>query len=115
MALTQTLKDWMRDQTRYHMTDMSRVKPEFRFSERENALYLNSCAGVIRFTSRDLDEMAKFRNIFVNRFSQLIDGAAKKTDFFSLYKDIISSKWSRKARLKYKANLRTRMRMKIAS
>ena len=92
---------------------MKGVVPEHRFSHRENALYLNSCAGMIKFTSRDYVEMDRFRNNYLNRFVRLDPKSTR--DFFHLYKEVFDARWSRKSRIKYVANFRTRLRMKIAS
>lgn len=109
MALQKTIKKWIKDQITYHKTDMSSVIPEHRFSMAENAIYLNSCAGLIKFTSRDVVEMETFRNIFVNRF----EGIKENKNFFRLYSEIMKEKWSSKSRLRYRANARTMVRMKI--
>ena len=109
--MSETINKWIKSQIAYHKTDMSSVSPEIRFSEKENAIYLNSCAGLIRFTSRSQHEMEKFRNIFANKFSQ----AKNNKDFFKIYSCALKEKWSSKTRIKYKANLRTRLRMKVES
>lgn len=110
MGFKSTIKNWVKESVRTSLTDMSRVQPEIRFSQKENAIYLNSCAGLIKFKSYDPKEFEFFRNNFVNRFNMVEDG----DHFFKLYKEIFKTKWTKRARVKYIANLRTRMRMKIA-
>lgn len=112
MGMSATIKKWAKDQIKYHTIDMSGVKPEIRCSS--TSFYLNSCAGLVEFRSRDRLDMDKFRNGFMNRFQLLINNNSKNREYFSLYREILRSKWSKHARVKYKANLRTRMRLKIA-
>ena len=108
----ETISDWVKQKIQYHTASMDSVEPFSRFSSKENAIYLNSCAGLIRFTSRDQYEIDLFRNVFVNEFHRI---ESNKKAYFSLYSRIINRTWSDKARVKYKANLRTMLRYKIAS
>jgi len=114
-VVKETIKQWVREQTTYHMADMSYVRPEMRFCDKDHAFYFNSCAGLIKFTSRDMYEFTMFRNVYCNEFKMLIDSDSSRKAFFALYKRIKNRKWSKHARVKYTANLRTRLRLGIAS
>jgi len=96
------------------MTDMSDVTPEHRIGK--GGIFLNSVAGTIRFIPRREADLNQFRDTFLNRFhvlSQMWErGVSKDAEFFQLYEDIRKFKW-KKSRIKYKANLHTRIRSKF--
>ena len=116
--MKETIKQWIKEQKTYHLADMSYVRPEIRYCDKDRAVYLNSCAGLIKFTSRDRYEFQVFRNTYANQFNQLADRKyppVSRKEFFALYKKMMKRKWSKEARIKWTANLRTRVRMKFAS
>ncbi len=102
---------WVKKLASKQCVDLSGVKPEIRF--RDNHIWLNSAAGNIEFFSKDWRELCKFRNDAANRFCELI--SCSKDDIFSrdeinrrmfiLYRNIRS-----KYKVKYRANLRTRLK-----
>lgn len=96
---------WLKQMVRYHMTDMSGVRPECRSNGR--AIYLNSWAGLIEYKPKDWRDLVRFRDDVVNRFEALLsvpEGSERRRLMFELY-DYARSQY----RVKYRANLRTRL------
>jgi len=101
------LKKSLRGWAHYQWVDMSGVKPEFR--QRENLISLNSEAGTIDFRPRKSSDLYVFRDRYLNRFEVLArkatEGGKVARELFDLYEEIRKT-----FRVKYKANLRTRVR-----
>jgi len=101
------LKIYLKSQT----TNMGGVKPEQRY--RDNRFYFTSPAGDLTVIVKQIKHnhnVSRFRDAFINRFEQI----TKESEYFELYKEIFETKGNR-WRVKYKANLHTRLKGKLCS
>lgn len=107
------IKKWMTEQVHNQTVDMSNVQP--RLDYRDWSIFFNSCAGLIQFKAKGVQDLADFRNNWANKFHVLMEAHYKGVDvsenFFALYGEILSSN----VKVKYTANLRTRLRLKKCS
>ena len=101
------IKESLSDYLRYHVADMSGVKPSYRYSAKNNTFYLDSCAGMIRFKPRGQLELETFRSNWINKFDRLCSSDAKKSEFLKFYRELLSQV----KRATYKANMRTKLRL----
>lgn len=104
------LKKSLKGYLHYQWVDMSGVKPEFR--QRENLISLNSEAGTIDFKPRKMSDLYRFRDRYLNRFETLANritaGESMSRELFDLYDEI-----RKNFRVKYRANIRTRVRSRF--
>lgn len=99
------IKDFIHSQT----VSWENVTPTMtsKFESRRGwVTYLNSSAGLISYTTKKENELAKFRNDAVNKFSLLVNERASQKQFLKLYKYILKN-WD----CSYKANANTRLKM----
>ena len=99
--------NWVQSQLHYQSASFQGVTPEFRTVE--GIVYLNSCAGLIRFKPGTPKELTRFRDDVLNRFFALTQrhkvGDRVTADMFALYRHA-----RRTYRVSYKANLNTRLK-----
>jgi len=93
----------VRSQAKLQWTDMKAVKPEVRLTN--GTFYLNSEAGLIRYTPRTTKDLTQFRDTYVNRFVAVTADYNRKA-LFHLYAEIRTQ--VKKA--SYRGNVRTRLR-----
>lgn len=108
--MLELLKRKVKGYLHYQWVDMSGVRPEFR--QRENLISLNSEAGTIDFKPKKPADLYMFRDRYLNRFDVLSrkasEGAEVARELFDLYEEI-----RKNFRVKYRANLRTRVRSRF--
>ncbi len=101
------LRKSIKGYVRHQWVDMGQVKPEAR--SLPHLISLNSEAGTIDFRIRNQKDLCRFRDHYLNRFHELIakhkDGEKITRELFVLYDEI-----RRHFRVKYRANVRTRLR-----
>lgn len=107
------IKNWMKSSWDYQWSDMSGVIPRQQWSEKDRAFFLNSSAGLIKYKPKNDKDLQRFRDKYVNQFDVIMmcpnDGLKEKM-FFLLYQEI-----KKNERVKYKGNIRTRLRGKFWS
>lgn len=103
------IKKWAQEKVYEQTVDMGNVQP--RLDYRDWSIFFNSCAGVIQFKAKGVQELADFRNKWANKFHTLVEahnrGVDVSNNFFILYGDILASN----VKIKYRANIRTRLRL----
>jgi len=104
------IKKWVKEKVYEQTVDHGNVQP--RLDYRDWSIFFNSCAGLIQYKAKGVQDLADFRNNWANKFHILVDAHGRGLDvtdnFFNLYGDILRSN----VQVKYKANLRTRLRLK---
>ena len=104
------IASWIEEKVHEQMVSMDSVEPRMDF--RDNTIYFNSCAGLLSFHTKNHVELSRYRDNWANKFGALLDahknGVDVRDNFFKLYAQILSSN----VKVKYKANVRTRLRLK---
>lgn len=103
------LSEYLKDQVRYQAMDLSGVKIQHKFHEKTAKFFIDSCAGLITYRAKGADDIARFRNKWVNRIELLrlleVQGEDVNEKIFSLYEEILSSE-----KVSYEANANTRLK-----
>lgn len=117
LSLGKVLKKHFKDVIDFHKSDISSVFPEVRYGNVRNqqAIWLNSCAGLIEFRSGGTEDIATFRNKFVNAFVRFTDKPhAPRKCILKLFKEIKDQKWKyRKTSVRHTAPVLTKLSMRI--
>ena len=94
------------------MSDHSSVKITTRYSERFNKFFIDSRAGLLTYKPKDLNDMTRFRNTWINKIELLKEKEDKgdniNSELFSLYSEIL-----RKEKISYEANINTRLKKNL--
>jgi len=92
--------------------DYSPTKPFYSWSEARNEFYIVSELGTLIYRSDKAREISRFRNKWINRFDSIcknFENEKKITrELFRFYREI-----REESGVKYRANLRSRLRAKI--
>jgi hypothetical protein len=102
-----SLSNWIENYCRAQLAEHTNVEPVAKWSERERCFYIDSVAGLLKYKPKNLADLTRFRNEWINRFDQLRNtgsGTFEKK-LFEFYEEIRSQE-----KIKYKANLRTRLK-----
>lgn len=106
--------NWLRKIVANQMVDNSGVVPEQKWCDRERCFYLNSPAGLIRYKPITIQDTARFRDEYINRFDNIAIVCSDKKHmikkYFKLYHEIRS-----KERVRYTANANTRLKGKLCN
>lgn len=104
----QTIKTMIRRAANRQVVSLDGVVPFHKFVN--GIFYLDSPAGSlsVKFNRYDIKSITKFRDRFVNKFTVAIF----PNDFFKIYSEIMSQP-NRKYIIRYKANLRTRLKGRL--
>ena len=97
------MMDWIKRKALEQWVPRDQVVPVAKWSDKDRAFYLDSVAGLIKYKPKDQKDIARFRDKWVNRFEQAKERGERS--LFQLYKELRSEE-----RVKYSANLRTRLR-----
>ena len=104
------IKKWVGTKIHEQWVDTHSVRPHMNCTG--DRVYLNCCAGLIEYRPKTTQELSRFRDNWVNRFNIIMEaqnrGADMTASFYKFYVELLSSG----LKLKYKGNLRTRIRMK---
>lgn len=94
------LSNFIHNQT----VDTSNVKAHQNFAK--GKFFLVSCAGVIEYSPKTENDVARFRDRWINRFEAIraLDLKDQKAAFFRLFAEIRGSE-----KVRFKANMRTRL------
>jgi hypothetical protein len=101
-----TVRKHMKSYINGQLASISSVKPDFRYSAVYRKFYMNSEAGLLIYKVRDQNDLTQFRNKWVNKFRDVSTSGDRK-DLFRFYKRIRKDV----PRIRYKANIRTRLRL----
>ena len=104
MGFKDTIKSWIKDQYHYQKSDFSNVGLEIKTVG--NIVYINSAAGVISFKFEEPKDIQRLREYYLNRLQS-------DESPFTVYRDILDFKWGKRTRIKYKANMKTKLRTKL--
>lgn len=103
------IKNKAKDVWQSQWVDHSNVVPKYRWSDVDRAFHLVSPAGHIIFKPKTDKDIERFRNKYINRFMMIEKDALDQEDknklFFCLYEEI-----RKKEKVKYKANVHTRLK-----
>lgn len=100
--MRKSIARFLKSQIDYQLADMKSVEISYKWSPKDKSFFIDSEAGLIKFRPRSVREMADFRDKCINKLLAL---KGNRKGLFKLYKDI-----RKKYRVRYKANLRTRIR-----
>lgn len=105
-------KKWIKDQIDYQRADFTNTEPVYRLSRRDGRFYFNSCAGVLSYKPKNDQDASRFRDKWINRFEYIkgLPLREQRKQFFVFYDDI-----RRQEKIKYRANLKTRVRGKVCN
>lgn len=106
------LTEYVKDQIRYQIADHSAVKINHKYHEKFNKIFIDSRAGLITFKPKNVNDMTRFRNKWVNRIEELRlkekEGKDINKELFVLYSDIMENE-----KVSYEANLNTRIKKNL--
>jgi len=96
----------------YQLSDHSAVKIVTKYSEKHNKFFIDSKAGLLTYKPKDLQDMTRFRNKWINKI-ELIKEKEKNGDsvdgeLFELYSEILKME-----KVSYEANINTRLKKRI--
>lgn len=106
------LSEYIKNSFLYQISDHSSVKITTRYSERFNKFFIDSRAGLLTYKPKDLNDMTRFRNTWINRIELL--GARENSgeninkELFELYSEIL-----KKEKISYEANINTRLKKNL--
>jgi hypothetical protein len=100
---------WLHKKIQEQMADNSQVVPECKWSERDRAFYINSVAGLIKYKPKDVKDLNRFRDRWVNLFEQYRSTALNNKDLESMMFGF-TNMIRKEERVKYTANIRTRLK-----
>jgi hypothetical protein len=106
------LSDYIKNNLRYQISNHSSVKISLRYSERFGKFYIDSKAGLLIYKPKDLNDMTRFRNKWINKFELLKErervGDSIDGEIFSTYSQILKEE-----KISYEANINTRLKKSL--
>lgn len=106
------LSDYIENTLIYQLSDHSSVRIVSRYHERLNKFFIDSKAGLLVYKPKDLQDMTRFRNKWINKIELLrereINGDSVDGELFELYSKILKSE-----KISYEANINTRFKKRI--
>lgn len=100
---------WFKKKIEEQWSDNSQVVPECKWSERDRAFYINSVAGLIKYRPKNVQDLNRFRDKWVNLFERYKQDALNAKDRERLMFEFTN--WIRREeKIKFTANLRTRLK-----
>jgi hypothetical protein len=112
LKMLKMIKEWVKTKAHEQWVDTNTVRP--RLDSSNGKIFLNSCAGLIEFRPKSVKELSQFRDNWVNKFNIIMEAHNRGVDmsekFYKLYAEILRSDVKG---IRYKGNLRTRLRLKL--
>jgi hypothetical protein len=107
------LSEYVKNNLIYQLSDHSSVKIAVKYHEKIGKFYIDSKAGLLTYKPKDLNDMTRFRNKWINRVELLrereLSGDNIDKDLFLLYTDILD----KEPKVSYEANINTRMKKRL--
>ena len=101
------VKDWIRTQIHNQFVSHDNVVSFHRLDPKTGRFYLNSPAGLIVYKPKSLADVTRFRDKWINKFETLSE-QKDSNKFYNLYVEIRKNE-----KVKYRANLRTRIKCNL--
>lgn len=95
---------WLENYIKGQLAEHTSVTPISVWSDKDRCFYINSIAGLIKYKPKDLKDLTRFRNTWINKFDLIAKDPSEKK-LFKLYDEILGAE-----KVSYKANLRTRLK-----
>jgi hypothetical protein len=102
--------EYLKNSLVYQLSDHSSVKIAVKYHEKFNKFFIDSKAGLLTYKPKDLNDMTRFRNKWINRAELLKErenrGDRVDKELFTLYSEILKSE----PKVSYEANINTRLK-----
>lgn len=106
------LSEYVKNSLVYQLSDHSAVKIAVKYSEKIGKFYIDSKAGLLIYKPKDLNDMTRFRNKWINKFELLKErekvGDNVDGEIFSTYSQLLKEE-----KVSYEANINTRLKKSL--
>jgi hypothetical protein len=104
---------WMKKKWKEQWVDHSAVKYTHAWSPKDNAFYIDSPLGLIKYKPTDIKDLTRFRNKYINRFDYLVkylsvernESDALEMAIANFYQELRTNE-----KVKFTANMHTRFK-----
>lgn len=106
------LGEYLKREVAYQLSNHSAVRLAMKYHDKLNKFYIDSKAGLLVYKPKDLQDMTRFRNKWINKFETLrekeVSGENIDKELFKTYSEIIKTE-----KISYEANINTRLKRNL--